>query len=794
MNGVTDVPKNDTKKQELGVNLVETVPVDVFVKRAAAADHDMASGKRSKGDTPAIGDAMAVDQSRKKKSKQPPRRLPVVTRSLKIWDRLGEMDAGLSVADWIRLDKKGATTDLRDGLRYLHGRKPRVAPVNQMLALNDSDGDDSDDDDDDSIFSDDSDDGGLAKVMGYPYSLHSMQNSKPLSGPVVVGDRLITAIFDSGASVSVISEQLAKDLGLQPNGDKLNVRAFDSQDQHLCDVVVDVPVMVCGLAKPEHMCVERSADPDLFLLGMTWFRQYGITQDPGAGLVHLPDGFGNMIDLRCNSGQELDDEEASVTAVMALTTDQDEDNGDSFATSLNDMDESVKQLVLRYKDCFVEVAGLGCVTGVKHSISLMDDSKKVKSRPYRLSWEEENHMKKELDTMLEEGLIRKSDGSWTSPIFFVKKKGGELRMVIDYRRLNLMTVKDAFPLPHIDDLLAALGGATIFSTLDAASGFWQVAMQDESVNKTGFTTKFGTFEFLVMPFGLTNAPSTFQRLMTGILGDVVGDFAMVFIDDIIIYSRTMAEHVKHLETIFKKCMDAGLKLKMKKCAFAKGAVEYLGHVVTGKGLLPTETNIGKIVKMRTPRNGDEIRSFLGTTGYYRRFIKNYARLVMPLQCLVRKNVAFSWGQDQQDAFGELKKQLTMAPILAHPDRTMIQVLTTDASGRGLGAILSQYPLEDKENETVISYASRTLKDTETRYAATHLEAAGVVWGVEHYRHFLAGRRFVLRTDHSALRYIFKKENPGAKVARWATYLLEYDFEIEYLKGELNAADSLSRLL
>jgi hypothetical protein len=268
-------------------------------------------------------------------------------------------------------------------------------------------------------------------------------------------------------------------------------------------------------------------------------------------------------------------------------------SSDNPLAGLDDLDDRIKEVVTCYQECFVEVGGLGRAKDVKHEIKLLSDHTSIRSRPYRLTWEEEDYLGKEIKTMLDDGLIRRSAGAWTAPIFFVKKKGGELRMVIDYRKLNDMTIKDAYPLPLIDDVLGSLGGATVFSTLDAASGFWQVGMDEGSVEKTGFTTKFGTFEFMVMPFGLTNAPSTFQRLMTSVLGSCIGVFAMVFIDDIIIYSANMDDHKTHLDQVFKRCKEAGLQLKLKKCSFGKSEVEYLGHTVSGAGLAPNSNNINK---------------------------------------------------------------------------------------------------------------------------------------------------------------------------------------------------------
>ncbi|CEJ05159.1 hypothetical protein RMCBS344292_19107 [Rhizopus microsporus] len=396
--------------------------------------------------------------------------------------------------------------------------------------------------------------------------------------------------------------------------------------------------------------------------------------------------------------------------------------------------------------------------------------------------------------MLQLGLIRPSKGTWSSPCFFVKKKDGSLRLVIDYRRLNKITIKDNFPLPIIDTLLDSLSGAQIYSTLDAASGYWQVPMQEESICKTGFVTPQGTFEFLVMPFGLTSAPATFQRMMLNLLGEYVGKFIHVFIDDVICYSQSPEEHIKHLQLVFNKCRQHNLRLKFKKCTFGARQVEYLGHTISGEGISPHNHNVDKIFAFKTPRNADDVRSFLGTTGYYRRFINNYAMVSAPLTRLLKKNVRFQWSQEEEDAYQSLKNALTSAPLLAYPDRQQVQILTTDASSKGISAILSQAPQDDLQNEKVISYNSRTLRDAERNYATVHLEALAIVWGVSKYRHYLLGRKFLLRTDNAALVFVLNPSKPSPKLSRWAATLLEFDYDVIHRSGVNNPADSLSRLL
>ena len=684
-------------------------------------------------------------------------------------------------------------------------------------------------------------------LVNYPYNLQKMRISAPLKAPVSVNGIVFECTFDSGASVSVMNEGLANRLNLKVNGDQMHLVGFDAVQREPCNIAMNVPFRVAGHLRSEHVCIQpdrKTLNKDYCILGMTWFRAYGVSVDLHSNIISFPvsarraadgtiiydpngprailqgystheDNYSVASSLVVEPPSESGTEVLAVSIVQVnsdsppsgyqLDTYQDDvlASSDKESTeskknnpdiSLDDIPDYLKGVITRHLDSFVEVSGLGRVNILEHEIPTMPDAVPIKSKPFRLTWEEQDELTKELTKMMDQNLIRPSKGVWSSPCFFVKKKDGSLRLVIDYRRLNKLTIKDNFPLPIIDTLLDSLAGAVVFSKLDAASGYWQVPMHSNSIEKTGFTTPQGTFEFLVMPFGLTSAPATFQRMMTNLLGDYIGKFVHVFIDDVICYSSSPEEHAHHLDLIFKRCKEHGLRLKFKKCKFGSPEVDYLGHKISGSGILPNVHNTEKILNFVTPRNVDEVRSFLGTTGYYRRFINNYATISAPLVKLLRKNVRFQWGKAQEEAYLILKKALTSPPVLAYPDRDQVQILTTDASKNGISAILSQSPSGGPSGERVISYNSRTIRNAEVHYSTVHLEALAVVWGVSKYRHYLLGRKFILRTDNSALTYVFKPSKPSPKLARWAAALLEYDFEVVHKPGAQNPADSLSRLL
>ena len=365
-----------------------------------------------------------------------------------------------------------------------------------------------------------------------------------------------------------------------------------------------------------------------------------------------------------------------------------------------------------------------------------------------------------------------------------------MRFCVDYRRLNAVTRKDVFPLPRIDDLLDQLKGKSIFSTLDAKSGYWQIRMEESSREKTAFVTFDGLYEFRVMPFGLCNAPATFQRVMQKVLTGL-GDFCSVYIDDILVFSNSMEEHLEHLKQIFQRLQRVGLKLHPQKCVFGSHEVLYLGHLISGSGILPNPEKIAAVKRFPTPTSVKAVRQFLGLASYYRRFVPNFARVANSLYGLTRQDVPFHWTQACQQSFERLKDLLTTPPVLAYPDFTKQFVLHTDASGEGVGAVLEQK--QDDGELHPIAYASRSINRHEKRYGVTELEALGVVWAVKHFRSYLVGQKCTVYTDHAPLRSMLQARHQSGKLARWACVLAEVDLEIRYRPGRKNLnADALSR--
>jgi hypothetical protein len=291
--------------------------------------------------------------------------------------------------------------------------------------------------------------------------------------------------------------------------------------------------------------------------------------------------------------------------------------------------------------------------------------------------------------MLQQGLIQPSTNPWSFPVVVVKKKNGKFRFCVNYKPLNDITKKDNYPLPRIDEMLDTLQDAQWFTTLDLASGYWQIKVKKEDQKKTAFITKFGTYEFKVMPFGLCNAPATFQRTMDKVLQRIKDKFVLVYLDDVIIFSKTFEEHIQHVEEVMKRIRDANLRLKAEKCYFAAKVLQFLGHVVGKDGVKPNPEKVDKMINYSEPKNIRELREVLGLFSYYRRFIKDFAQIANPLYKLLKRDIPYMWTQDQQKAFENLRDKLTQAPIVQYPNFNKPFFLYTDASITGLGAVLAQ---------------------------------------------------------------------------------------------------------
>lgn len=395
-------------------------------------------------------------------------------------------------------------------------------------------------------------------------------------------------------------------------------------------------------------------------------------------------------------------------------------------------------------------------------------------------------LKSQLEDLLTKGFVRPSVSPWGAPVLLVKKKDGGMRLCIDYRQLNKVTIKNKYPIPRIDDLLDQLGGATVFSKIDLRSGYYQIRIKSEDVQKTAFRTRYGHYEFLVMPFGVTNAPAVFMDYMNRIFRPYLDKFVVIFIDDILIYSRNFEEHELHLKIVLQILRDKKLFVKLSKCEFWLSEVKFLGHVISQGGVTVDPSKVETVLNWTQPKNVTEVRSFLGMAGYYRRFIRKFSQIALPLTRLTRKDNPFVWDEDCEKSFQELKTRLTTAPILVIPDSTLGFEVYCDASLKGLGCVLMQ-------NCKVVAYASRQLRPHEENYPTYDLELAAVVFALKIWRHYLYGAKFEVFSDHKSLKYLFDQKELNMRQKRWMEFLKDYDFELKYHPGKANVVvDALSR--
>ncbi|KAL0551529.1 hypothetical protein IC582_010619 [Cucumis melo] len=452
-----------------------------------------------------------------------------------------------------------------------------------------------------------------------------------------------------------------------------------------------------------------------------------------------------------------------------------------------DVSLSSEPVVRDYPDVFPEeLPGLPPHREVEFAIELEPGTVPISRAPYRMAPAELKELKVQLQELLDKGFIRPSVSPWGAPVLFVKKKDGSMRLCIDYRELNKVTVKNRYPLPRIDDLFDQLQGATVFSKIDLRSGYHQLRIKEEDIPKTAFRSRYGHYEFIVMSFGLTNAPAVFMDLMNRVFREFLDTFVIVFIDDILIYSKTEAEHEEHLRMVLQTLRDNKLYAKFSKCEFWLKQVSFLGHVVSKAGVSVDPAKIEAVTGWTRPSTVSEVRSFLGLAGYYRRFVENFSRIATPLTQLTRKGAPFVWSKACEDSFQTLKQKLVTAPVLTVPDGSGSFVIYSDASKKGLGCVLMQ-------QGKVVAYASRQLKSHEQNYPTHDLELAAVVFALKIWRHYLYGEKIQIFTDHKSLKYFFTQKELNMRQRRWLELVKDYDCEILYHPGKANVvADALSR--
>ena len=444
-------------------------------------------------------------------------------------------------------------------------------------------------------------------------------------------------------------------------------------------------------------------------------------------------------------------------------------------------------VIREFLDVFPEeLPGVPPDREVDLSIEVVQGTTPISRAPYRMAPTELKELKTQLQELLDKGFVRPSVSPWGALVLFVKKKDGTLQMCIDYRQINKVTVKNKYPLPRIEDLLDQLRGGSVFSKIDLRSGYYQLRVKEVDVPKTAFRTRYGHYEFLVMPFGLTNAPVAFMDLMNRVFRPYLDQFVVVFIDDILVYSKDAQEHEHHLRIVLQTLRENQLFAKLSKCDFWLKEVSFLGHIVSAEGIRVDPVKIEAIVNWKPPRNVTEVRSFLGLASYYRRFVQGFSVIAFSLTRLLRKGVKFEWDDKCQSSFERLKEILVEAPVLIQPTSGRDYTMYSDASRIGLGCVLMQ-------DGKVVAYSSRQLKPHEQNYPTHDLELADVVFALKIWRHYLYGEKCRIFTDHKSLKYLLTQKDLNLRQRRWLELLKDYDCIIDYHPGKANVvADALSR--
>ncbi|GJR15685.1 putative reverse transcriptase domain-containing protein [Tanacetum coccineum] len=647
-------------------------------------------------------------------------------------------------------------------------------------------------------------DGGNGNAQGWVYAVGNAEkrgnapgnpDANVVTGTFLLNNHYASILFDTGADRSFISTAFSSLINIAPTS------LENCYDVELADgklVKIDTIIRGCTLKFLDHpfnidlMPVELGSFD--VIIGMDWLRRYHAVIICDEKLVQVP--YGNETLTFCGN-ESSNGKESRLTVISCSKAQEYMAKGcQVFLAQISAKKEEDKSerkqiedvpIVQDFPEVFPEdLPGLPPARPVEFQIDLIPGAAPVARAPYRLAPSEMKELSEQLQELSDKGFIRPSSSPWGAPVLFVKKKDGSFRMCIDYRELNKLTVKNRYPLPRIDDLFDQLQGSSIYSKIDLRSGYHQLRVREQDVPKTAFRTRYGHYEFQVMPFGLTNAPAVFMDLMNRVCKPYLDKFVIVFIDDILIYSKDEREHEEHLKAILELLKKEKLYAKFSKCEFWIPKVQFLGHVIDSRGIHVDPAKIESIKDWASPKTPTEIRQFLGLAGYYRRFIEGFSKIAKSMTKLTQKGIKFDWGEKEENAFQLIKQKLCSAPILALPEGSEDFVVYCDASHKGLGAVLMQ-------REKVIAYASRQLKVHEKNYTTHDLELGSVVFALKIWRHYLYGTRCTVFTDHKSLQHILDQKELNMRQRRWLELLSDYDCDIRYHPGKANVvADALSR--
>ena len=607
-----------------------------------------------------------------------------------------------------------------------------------------------------------------------------------VSGRFLVSGVFALVLFDSGATISFVASSFASRINLRGSLPVSSVITLPSGEEFICQREFrGVPIVIAGEQATADLKEFPLMEFDV-ILGMDWLSKYRATIRCRDQSVTFRGIQGNRVTY---SGLVL---KKGVKVISALKMWKHRQKGDMvYLCQVRDLTEEHLlddiPVARDFRDVFPEeLPGVPPERDVEFHIDLAPGTAPISKALYRMAPSELQELKTQLQDLIDKGFIRPSVSPWGAPVLFVKKKDGSMRLCIDYRELNRVTIKNKYPLPRIEDLFDQLRGAGVFSKIDLRSGYHQIPVKKEDIPKTAFRTRYGHYEFEVMPFGLTNAPAVFMDQMNRTFHHLLDKCVVVFIDDILVYSRDESEHAEHLRIVLEILRKQKWFAKFSKCEFWLREVAFLGHVISKEGIKVDPAKIKAVVDWSSPRNVAEVRSFLGLAGYYRRFVQDFSKIARPMSSLLQKEVRFVWTEACEQAFQQLKQRLVSAPILTLPNDEEDFEVYSDASKNGLGCVLMQ-------GGKVIAYASRQLKVHERNYPTHDLELAAVVFALKIWRHYLYGGSCRVYTDHKSLKYIFTQKDLNMRQRRWLELIKDYDLTLNYCEGKANlVADALSR--
>lgn len=571
-------------------------------------------------------------------------------------------------------------------------------------------------------------------------------------------------LLDSGANkvfINLDGWNLLKSIGVkltQPSN--VTCRVADDSE-YPCIGTVSVPIRLRGVVKVFDIYIFPKLRHKL-VLGMDFWIRMGVVPDVRKGEWYF-------------SSTALDEPVSS--SILAET--------DLEPSDLDRLNKIVNNYFSRINN-----NKLGCTTAVQHKIRVQQ-TEPIKQRYYPVSPGKQAIIDKELDKMLQLGVVEKSNSAWSSPVLLVPKPDNSWRFCVDFRKLNKVTERDAYPLPYISDILRKLGGAKYLSSLDIQSAYWQVELEPASKQYTAFTVPSrGLFQFTRMPFGLHNAPATFQRLVDTLFGPELDPYLLKYLDDLIIVAPTLEKHLEVLELVLKRLEEANLSLNRDKCHFCRPELKFLGYVVNRSGIAVDPGKVEAITNLSPPKTVREVRRIIGMITWYRRFVEGFSDIISPLTKLLRKGKKFDWDESCEQSFQKIKDALVSAPILACPNFNYPFYIQTDASAYGLGAVLTQ---RYNDREYVICYLSCSLTRAQQNYSSVERECLGVLWAVEKLRCYVELSKFYIITDCHSLQWLENLKDPQGRLGRWALRLQQFDYEVIHRRGKDHIVpDALSR--